>query len=150
MSIEEIIGYLEALGGVHTLRPAPGDGSPEIAWGDVFFYYAPDGQVPARTQPFATIITKDYPGDTASGLNRPGAFRLNIHAGKSAFTTAMGHSPRESTPGDPSEPDALHPHPTYAAAGWLAVVNPGPRTDALLRDLLRTAHDQARSRYNRA
>ncbi|UGT42731.1 DUF6194 family protein [Nocardia yamanashiensis] len=147
MTIEEIIDYLEALGGVLTLRPVPGDGSPEIAWGDVFFYYAPDGRTPIATQPFATIVTKDYPDDAASGLNRPGAFRLNIHAGRDAFTAATGHSPRESVPGDPSVPDTLHPHPIYAGAAWLAVVNPGPRTDAAVRDLLRTAHDRARARY---
>src|SRR5690606_14238046 len=81
MTIDEIIGYLTTLDGVLPLRPGPGDGSPEIAWGDTFFYYAPDGEVPARTQPFATIVTKNYPGDERSQLDRPGNFRLNISAG---------------------------------------------------------------------
>ena len=58
MSIEEIAEFVEGLGGVLTLRPARGDGSPEISWGDLFFYYAPDRVVP-QTQPFATVVTKD-------------------------------------------------------------------------------------------
>lgn len=47
MSIDDIIGHVVALGGVLVLRPQPGDGSPEISWDDVFFYYAPTGEVPA-------------------------------------------------------------------------------------------------------
>ncbi|BAW07109.1 hypothetical protein KP696_34180 [Nocardia seriolae] len=78
MEIDEITEFIETLGGVLTLTPGPDSGFPEIAWGDKFFYYAPDGQVPTRTQPFATIVTKDYPDDTTSNLNRPGAFRLNL------------------------------------------------------------------------
>ncbi|MBF6059208.1 hypothetical protein IU500_04245 [Nocardia terpenica] len=150
MSIDEIIDYIEALGGVLTLRPAPGDGSPEIAWGDVFLYYAPDGTVPT-TQPFATIVTKDYPDDTTSRLDRPGVFRLNINVGKDAFTTWTGHTPRETSdhPVDASQLDTVLPHPVYATAGWLAVVAPGPRTEAAITELLRTAHDRARTRYTR-
>ncbi len=60
MSIDEIIAFVDAMEGVLILKPQPGDGSPEISWGDVFFYYAPDGVVP-KSQPFATIVTKDYP-----------------------------------------------------------------------------------------
>ncbi|GAB2718491.1 DUF6194 family protein [Nocardia thraciensis] len=149
MSIDEIIEFIEALGGVLTLRPGPGDGAPEIAWGDVFFYYAPDGQMPTTGQPFATIVTKDYPDDTTSRLDRPGAFRLNISAGKDAFTEWTGHSPRETATGDPSVADTVVAHPVYGSARWLAVVNPGPATDTPARELLRTAHDRARSRYER-
>lgn len=58
MTIDEISAYVESLGGVLTMRPAPGDGTPEVAWGDLFFYYAPDGVVP-NGQPFATVVTKD-------------------------------------------------------------------------------------------
>jgi hypothetical protein len=148
MSVDEIIEHVEGLGGVLTLRPGPGDGSPEIAWGDAFFYYAPDGVVP-KTQPFATIVTKDYPDDTRSRLDRPDTFRVNVHAGTEAFTHWTGHSPREPAAGDPSVPDTLFAHPVYARQGWLAVVNPGPRTGATVRDLLRAAHDAAHTRYER-
>lgn len=151
MTIDEIIEFIAALGGVLKLEPGPGDGTPEIAWGDKFFYYAPDGQVPTTVQPFATIVTKDYPDDATSRLDRPGAFRLNISAGKDACIAQLGHGPRETASGDadPSAADTLIAHPVYGAAGWLAVVNPGPRTGDSIRELLRTAHHRARSRYER-
>lgn len=151
MSIDEIIEFLAGLDGVLTLRPAPGDGSPEISWGDAFFYYAPDGEVPKATQPFATIVTKDYPEDGLSRLDRPGAFRLNLFAGKDAFADWTGRQPRDPATGgtDPSVADSVMAHPVYGPLGWLAVVNPGPRTEPAIRELLRTAHDLARSRYRR-
>jgi hypothetical protein len=151
MGVDEIIKFLDSLGGVLTLRPAPGDGSPEISWGDTFFYYAPDGVVPKATQPFATIVTKDYPDDEGSGLNRPDTFRLNFLAGKEAFISWTGHEPREPTARhvDPSVADTVIAHPVYGSLGWLAVVNPGTRTETAIRELLRTSHRLARVRYQR-
>lgn len=151
MTIDEIIGYLGTLDGVLTLRPGPGDGSPELAWGDAFFYYAPDGEIPSRTQPFATIVTKNYPGDDRSQLDRPGSFRLNISAGPEAFRTWTGHSPRDanSVEDDPSARDTVIVHPVYGTAGWLAIVDPGSRTAEMLRELLEIAHARARSRTER-
>jgi hypothetical protein len=151
VSEDEIIGFLSGLDGVLIFRPGPGDGSPEISWGDSFVYYAPDGVVPTTTQPFATIVTKDYPGDETSHLFRPGAFRLNVAAGRAAFALWTGHEPRAAADRevDPSAPDAVIAHPVYGDLGWLAVVNPGPRTDAVVRDLLQTAHRLARNRYDR-
>ena len=150
MGIDEITEYLEGLGGVLTLQPQPGDGSPEISWGDRFFYYAPDGVVP-RTQPFATVVTKDYPGDDGSRLDRPGAFRLNVAAGSDAFDHWTGRRPREAARAevDPSEEDTILAHPVYGDLGWLAVVNPGQRTAAPVRELLRSAYDAARARSHR-
>ncbi|GAA3022803.1 DUF6194 family protein [Streptosporangium longisporum] len=151
MSIDEIIEFLGGLEGVLVLRPVPGDGSPEISWGDAFFYHAPDGKVPERTQPFATIVTKDYPDDERSRLDRPGAFRLNLFAGKDAFARHTGRGPRDPEPDgtDPSVADTVIAHPVYGTLGWLAVVNPGPRTEPAVRELLRAAHDLARSRHLR-
>lgn len=151
MTFDEIIGYIATLDGVLTLRPGPGDGSPETAWGDVFFYYAPDGEVPARTQPFATIVTKNYPGDDRSQLDRPGSFRLNINAGPEAFRTWTGRTPRDanSVEDDPSARDTVIAHPVYGTAGWLAVVDPGPCTAGAARELLGIAHGRARSRAER-
>jgi hypothetical protein len=149
MTKDEIINFVDSLDGVLTLKPAPGDGSPEISWGDMFFYYSPDGVVPTRTQPFATVVTKNYPGDEASLLDRPDTFRVNISAGKEAFIRWTGHAPREPaiTDVDPSTVDALIAHPVYGTVGWLAVVNPGPRTEAATYELLRAAYGLARSRY---
>jgi hypothetical protein len=67
------------------------------SWGDLFFYYAPDGVVPTAGQPFATIVTKHYPDDAGSRLARPGAFRLNVAAGREAvreLLLAAHHSAR--------------------------------------------------------
>ncbi|NEW39916.1 hypothetical protein GV794_06805 [Nocardia cyriacigeorgica] len=150
MTIDEIIDFVAGLDGVLTLRPGPGDGSPEIAWGDSFFYYSPSGVIPTTTQPFATIVTKNYPGDEASDLDRPDAFRVNIAAGKESFTRWTGHAPREAdTDADFAATDTVLAHPVYGTVGWLAVVNPGQRTGETVRELLREAYDRARSRYDR-
>lgn len=151
MTSEEIISFVDALDDVLTLRPAPGDGTPEISWGDTFFYYAPDGVTPTAAQPFATVVTKNYPGDEASRLDRPDIFRVNIAAGKEAFIRWTGHAPREpaSTEVDPSATDTVIAHPVYGGVGWLAVVNPGERTEATTRELLRAAHHLARLRHER-
>ena len=152
MSIDEITAYIEGLGGVLTLKPQPGDGSPEISWGDSFFYYAPDGVVP-KSQPFATIVTKDYPDDQGSRLDRPGAFRVNFAAGADEFVKWTGQEPRQlkadSYAFDPSTADVVIPHPVYGSLGWLSVVNPGPRTESVVRDLLQKAHYLALARYQR-
>jgi hypothetical protein len=151
MTIDEIISFVDGHDGVLTVRPGPGDGSPEIAWGDTFFYYSPSGVVPQSTQPFATIVTKDYPGDDKSGLDRPEAFRVNVAAGKEAFVHWIGHSPREAaaTTDDPSASDVVSAHPVYGSLGWLAVKNPAERTAETLRELLHNAYQLARSRYER-
>ncbi|WP_431964548.1 DUF6194 family protein [Nocardia sp. bgisy134] len=150
MEMDEIIEFVAGLDGVLTLKPQPGDGSPEISWGDAFFYFAPDGVVP-RTQPFATILTKDYPGDETSRLSRPDTFRVNFFAGKDAFQNWTGRTPRDPAPEDtdPSATDIVMAHPVYGGQGWLAAVNPGPRTEPAVLDLLRAAHDLARSRWHR-
>lgn len=125
--MQDIISYVRALGGVLVLEPREGDGSPEIAWGDVFFYYAPDGVVP-RTQPFATVVTKDYPGEPSSGLDRsPGSFRVNVDASTEEFVRWTGRSPKDPVPEgtDVTVRDTVLPHPVYARQGWLCVVDPG-------------------------
>ncbi|GAB7036713.1 DUF6194 family protein [Catenuloplanes niger JCM 9533] len=150
--MDEIIAYVSGLDrGVLTLRPREGDGTPEIAWGDAFFYHSPDGTVPTTVQPFATIVTKDYLDDTSSRLDRPDAFRVNVHVPKEDFARLTGHAPRDAgrVSADPSEPDTVFPHPVYGTMGWLSIVNPGPRTAGTVRELLRTAHGVARSRHER-
>src|ERR1700720_1983489 len=67
-------------------------GSPEASWGDTFFFYDPDRNLgPAQSFPFATIVTKDYGDfDSASNLNRPGVFRLNIGISKETHRSLFG------------------------------------------------------------
>ncbi|GAA4932750.1 DUF6194 family protein [Streptomonospora arabica] len=150
MEMNDIIEHVRAMDGVLVLEPREGDGTPEIAWGDVFFYYAPDGAVP-RSQPFATVVTKDYPDDTSSRLDRPGAFRVNVAAGADEFRRWTGHGPEEppAPQAAPGADDAVAAHPVYAGLNWLAVVNPGPRTAEAVKELLAVAHDRARERSRR-
>ena len=120
------------------------------AWGDHFFYYAPDGQVPQREQPYATIVTKDYPDDDRSHLNQPGRWRLNISVGREMFRELTGEDPRQGgAEWDHAVSDVLLPHPVYRAQGWVAIVTPGVATIELATDLLRWAHDAARRRAAR-
>lgn len=144
MDMHEIVDRVSAWQGVLTLRPGPGDGSPEISWGDVFFYVAPDGKVPAG-QPFATITTKGYPGEPDAGLDRPGSFRVNIDGGRRSRSPDSA----AAAEADPSTPDQILPHPAYAELGWVAVVDPGERTRDQLLHLLRTAHEAALARWQR-
>jgi hypothetical protein len=153
MTMDEIISFVDSLDGVLTQRAHSGDGSPEIAWGDTFFYYAPDGVMPVATQPFATIVTKNYPGDETSRLDRPDVFRVNMAAGKEAFIAHTGRAPRDAEdPAASPGPDALDvviAHPVYGSLGWLSVNNPGPSTGPEVRRLLAQAHDLARARHLR-
>jgi hypothetical protein len=147
MSMEQILEAVRGFDGVLELAPAEGSAFPAIAWGDHFFYYAPDGQVPQREQPYATIVTKNYPGDTQCDLGRPGRWRLNIHVGRTAFTELTGEDPRAKTsPADFTAVDTVLPHPVYRAQGWVSITNPdsGPRSLAIR--LLRQAHDNAKRR----
>jgi len=152
--MENILEAIRALDDVVELAPGAGSEFPEIAWGDHFFYYSPDGTVPANTQPFATIVTKDYPDDTSSNLDPDGRWRLNIHVGSETFTELTGDSPRDFDPlsfglQHFAHPDTLVPHPVYGSLGWISVVNPGAETTATVLELVRHAHDDARVRFGR-
>jgi hypothetical protein len=141
--MEQIIATVRGFDGALVVVPEPGGDSPEIAWGDAFFYYAPDGEMPRHTQPYGTIVTKDYPDDTASQLDPPGRWRVNVQVGRTARPALLG--PEH----DPAAADVLLPHPVYGALGWICVVNPGERTTGTVVRLLREAHEAARARAAR-
>lgn len=144
MKISEIVELVRGWEGVLVVTPGPGDDAPEVAWGDSFFFYAPEGTMPAATQPFATIVTKDYPDDVGSRLDRDGIYRVNIHPSRAAFNEWVARAGD-----DPSVLDRFLRHPVYGQAGWLAVLNPGPETSETVRELLREAYELARARYTR-
>ena len=139
--MEHLLKTIRGFEGVLEVAPTDGDGTPAIAWGDHFFYYSPDGTLPRR-QPYATIITKNYPDDTASDLDRPGRYRLNIHVGRENVPVDVAV--------DHAESDVVLPHPTYARQGWVSIVDPGPRTAAVVVELLRLAHADDRRRVTRS
>jgi len=151
MPVKQIVSEIQTYDGALVLAPAPGSEHPELSWGDFFFYYAPDGQVPRNRQPYATIVTKDYPGDTQSCLDVEHRWRLNIHVGSQIFTELVGYPPAEINDRgiDYSATDAFLPHPLYGAYGWVCVVNPGSATLDRALEALCGAHLADRQRVER-
>jgi hypothetical protein len=150
MTESEIIRIVaSSFAGVDVLVASEANGAPEVAWGDTFFFYDPDNDLPAdRRFPFATIVTKDYDGfDTRSDLNRPGVFRLNIWVSNETFQRLFGD--REEGDYDFTALDTPLPHPIYGAQSWVSILNPGSRTSDLARTLLAEAHERAISRHQR-
>lgn len=150
MSMEQIIDEVRGLDGALVVVPGPSSGTPEIAWGDAFFYYAPDGEMPQHEQPYGTIVVKDYPDDAASELDAPGRWRVNVHVDRATFRRLTGEEPRSLTrPRDFAAADVFNPHPVYGALGWICVVDPGEQTADTVVQLLREAHDASRARFER-
>jgi Family of unknown function (DUF6194) len=153
MTQDEIIAFVTGLPGVVAVTADEASGAPGVAWGDSFFTYEPGGDTLSR-MPFATIVTKDYDGfDTASHLDRPGVFRLNVAVGRARFEDLVGYPPAEHAGRfagvDHTVIDELIPHPAYASQSWVAILNPGEATGALARSLLTDAHGQAVRRHRR-
>ena len=150
MSMERILSEIRSFEGVLELAPQPGGEHPRISWGDYFFYFAPDGQVPTNRQPYATIVTKNYPDDAVSRLDAPDRWRLNIHVGTEMAAELLGHTPEEaSAEPDYGAEDVFLPHPVYGAYGWVCVVNPAASTLDRALEALRSAHGDDRRRVER-
>ena len=144
MTADEISAFVGGLPGVVTVVADEAGGAPEVAWGDSFFSYE------GAKMPFATIVTKDYGDfDAFSRLDRPDVFRLNVEVGRERFEALIGYRPPRTASRSTTtrQFDRLLPHPVYATQGWVCIVNPGERSDALARDLLVHAHARAAKRY---
>ncbi|THG29978.1 DUF6194 family protein [Naasia lichenicola] len=150
-TLEQILETIRGFDGVLELAPGPGSEHPEISWGDHFFYYAPDGRVPTNRQPYATIVTKDYPDDVGSRLSAADRWRLNIHVGMPLFTELLGYPPDaiQQAAIDFSETDVFLPHPLYGAFGWVCIVDPAARTTDRAIDAFAQAHRADRRRVVR-
>ena len=135
--------------GVDVVVASPEDGSPEVAWGDTFFIYDPDRNLEgSRRFPFATIVTKDYENwDSASNLNRPDIFRLNIGVSKLTYQSLFGEDAEGGH--DFTALDRLLPHPVYGRNHWVCVLNPSDRTFQSLQPLLAEAYDIVVKRHSR-
>ena len=124
------------------------------AYGDTFFLYDPDGDLPPERQmPFATIVTDDN-YEHVSALSEPGAYRLNIGLTKATYTAMFGAVPTErdaegvfDTGFDYAERDRVMPHPVYASQHWVCVVSPGETTLDDIRPLLAEAHGFAARKH---
>jgi hypothetical protein len=119
--------------------------------GDTFFFYDPDHKFP-----FVTLVTTDN-NDSASNLNRPSVFRLNIGISKQTYRSLFGS---QTSPADASGVvdsgydftalDQLLPHPVYGRMYWVCVLNPSAATfQAVVRPLLAEAYDLAVSKYGK-
>ncbi|MFL9669492.1 DUF6194 family protein [Variovorax sp. AB1(2024)] len=110
----------------------------QIADDNTFFFHDGDNKFP-----FATIVTKDSEFDSASRLDRPGVFRLNVGVGKESFRALFGDTPPAI---DPAAPDTLMPHPVYARMHWVSVISPSAKTFEKVKPLLAEALALARAR----
>ena len=152
---DEVVELVRRLPGVLVIAPTEADGAPEAWWSDRFFYYDPAGTLDTtRHQPFATIVTHDYEGfDTASDLDRPGVFRVNVAVGSKAFEGMFGYPPAAHADHhaeyDYAALDQVLPHPIYAGQGWVSVLSPGSSTTSKLESLLGQAHALAAERHRR-
>jgi len=154
MTEDEVMNAARALPGVVAVTASEASGAPPLAWGDTFVFYDPDDDAGNRLHPFATIVTKDYPGfDEVSRLDRDGTFRLNIAVGRERYAQLLGHAAPDhgalADRFDYAATDTVLPHPVYATQGWVSIVNPGERSGALALQLLAGAAELARARYER-
>ena len=150
MTQDDVIDFVTAhLEGTVVVVASEENGDPEMAWGDTFFFYDPDGiTVPERRLPYATIVTNDYPGfDEASNLKRPDVYRVN--AWVSRDTVELQTSADDAPTIDYAVLDKVIPHPVYGSQSWLSVLNPGHDTQGRVKDLLTEAHHRARTRYEK-
>ncbi|MFC4637447.1 DUF6194 family protein [Deinococcus hohokamensis] len=144
MDDDAVVILLSSLEGVRPLR----------ADGDTFFLYDPAGALPPEQQrPFATVVTSDR-HDQASGLDRPGVYRLNLGLKPETHCGLFGPPPRPTPDWHPVDTghdftalDTLMPHPVYAPLGWVCVLNPSAATFKQMQPLLREAHALAARRY---
>ncbi|WP_198084767.1 DUF6194 family protein [Variovorax sp. E3] len=116
-----------------------GGGHFEVADDNTFFFHGADNKFP-----FATIVTKDSDFDSASNLNRPGVFRLNVGVGKETFHALFGE--QEEAGIDFAALDRLMPHSAYGKMYWVSVINPSAKTFEAVKPLLVEARELMVSR----
>lgn len=100
-------------------------------------------------------MTSDQ-NDSASDLERPDVFRLNVGVGSDTYCSMFGAQPPFPRDGgvvdtghDFTALDVIMPHPVYASMSWICVLNPSDATFESVRPLLAEAFDLAIERYAR-
>ena len=124
--------------------------------GTTFFFYNPRGDIPPDYKfPFVTLVTNDF-NDTASDLNRPSIFRLNIGVSKETYRSLFGPQPPPldasgmvNTGHDFTALDQLMPHPVYAPQSWICVLNPTTTTFQKVTELLAEAYQRTADKHKK-
>lgn len=119
------------------------------AYGDAFFFYNPS-EGGANEIYFATLKVTDNDLDRASGLDRMGAFRLNLGVNRSTFVELFGaHRTQAPVSYDYTQVNKLLPHPVYGGANWVCVLNPTAATfEEKIAPLIKEAYDRAVRQYH--
>ena len=113
--------------------------------GDIYAIVDPDGDYDEHPRHgWATVVTSDA-HDTASDLNRPGVYRLNLGLPRDRFRELIDPAAEP----DFTATDVLLPHPVYGAQHWVCVLNPD-RTWPTVRGLVVEAHDFGARQYANA
>ncbi|MCO1656507.1 DUF6194 family protein [Pseudonocardia humida] len=112
---------------------------------DIYAIHDPDGDYEQRPrQGWATVMTSDA-YDSASDLDRPGVFRLNIGLPRDRFRELVDPDAEYDT----TALDVLFPHPVYGSMNWVSVLNPDT-TWPLVQQLLADAHAFAVRKHDNA
>jgi hypothetical protein len=126
---------------------------PKASWGETSLFYNPDRALPNGVY-FATIKDHDGANDSASHLDRPGAFRVALGLPRASYERLFGARPprpakggRVATGHDFTATDVLMPHPVYAWMGWVQVLSPSTETFTGLQSLFAEAYDAAVEKY---
>ncbi len=122
------------------------------AYGDLFFYYAPEPGTRSELY-FATVKTTDDHFDHRSALARMGAYRLNMAVGVDKFQRLFGRPADVARADEAGRYDytvinELLPHPLYGGAGWVCILNPNKQTfQAVVVPLLSESYERAAAEY---
>lgn len=119
-------------------------------WGETALFCNPGRRLPKGVY-LATLKDHDGENDKASGLDRPGVFRLSIGVPRPHYVARFGPTPARPAKGgviagpwDFLTIDRVTPHPVYGWMGWIAVLNPSHRTLEDVFPLIDAAFEKAR------
>jgi hypothetical protein len=99
---------------------------------------------------------KDGPNDSASNVNRPSIYRLNLGIARATFIEIFGSLPQRPPAGqvvqtghDFQQLDKIMPHPVYGWLAWIGVLNPSPVTFEKLKPLIEEAYRLAVKKFDK-
>ena len=128
---------------------------PKSSWGETALVYNPGGKLPHGVY-FCTLKDHDGENDKASGLDRPGIFRVAIGLPGPTYVRLFGPKPKRPAKGgivkgnlDFAALGRLMPHPIYAWMGWVQILSPDKECIERIFPLIGEAHEAAVSKFNK-